>query len=658
MIINNTNTALSTIPSNGNDFQVEVSAKMFEILATKIYERPVDAVVRELVCNAVDAHIAAGKREVPIRVSLPTEIIPFFSVTDYGIGMSHDDVTSIYSVAFKSTKDQSNDPIGSFGIGKFSAFSVSDTFELISIKDGVENHYIAVFNKGGNELPRIDRIMSNKTDKQNGTTVRVPVPSNMFHRFVSSASYYLSYMDVYPEVNMPLNRHISEEKMALLNEFGWVKNGNDTTVIISGVPYSCNKSLLKLDPFIGDAFRGGIIFKANNGDLTIAPSRETLSITKKDEEKLAEIGKKISDNFVESLHKAVEGMKRREAFFHLYEDMDIPLACIPVDYKKGIVAKGGYSSCYFPPRSPNCVSTRWGSDGFKYLKPTIVYNDTKRRMLDRIHKKAKKPFLTIKFNENVKKRIEQWFGYEVNWVAYSTLYDQYTEKKVKASTHLNGSDTKKNIITATTEFGRQVIDLNSVTDVYYIEGCFATPYLNIGSGKSWGDVSYLLNKLVESGIIKTKPVTFRMEPRHEKVIERLGIKNIKSLLEEADKKALDMISKFPDDVEIFTKIHNLTQLEQIKHTITPLSYITNEKSSKMLMLLGNLDILPSIVARQNHESCLRDGRRTVSAKEVNEKYPLLGYTRYFDNETEKFDNLVKYVRMVDEYEQLKTKLGE
>ena len=61
-------------------FQMKSSAKAFQILSSGIYERKVEAIVRELSCNAYDSHVAAGKKDVPFKVNLPTGLDPKFSV--------------------------------------------------------------------------------------------------------------------------------------------------------------------------------------------------------------------------------------------------------------------------------------------------------------------------------------------------------------------------------------------------------------------------------------------------------------------------------------------------------------------------------------------------------------------------------------------------
>ena len=50
-----------------NAFQISASSHMFRVLSDGMYSDKVTAVIRELTCNARDAHTAAGKEHVPYK---------------------------------------------------------------------------------------------------------------------------------------------------------------------------------------------------------------------------------------------------------------------------------------------------------------------------------------------------------------------------------------------------------------------------------------------------------------------------------------------------------------------------------------------------------------------------------------------------------------
>ena len=148
MIINNApvNEAVLSNVGQIGEFRIRNSAKAFSILSSGLYANKIRAIIRELSCNAVDAHKAAGTTDVPFEVHLPTALEPFFYIRDFGIGLNHDQVTNIYTTYFESTKTASNDFIGALGLGSKSPFSYTENFTVTAIKDGRKGLYTAFIN--------------------------------------------------------------------------------------------------------------------------------------------------------------------------------------------------------------------------------------------------------------------------------------------------------------------------------------------------------------------------------------------------------------------------------------------------------------------------------------------------------------------------------
>jgi DNA topoisomerase VI subunit B len=95
----------------GGDFQTQqfsilASAKAFDILTSKIYTNKVKAVIREISTNAWDSHQDAGNPD-PFDVHLPTSLEPWFSVRDYGTGISPEQMMTLYTEFFRSTRTES-----------------------------------------------------------------------------------------------------------------------------------------------------------------------------------------------------------------------------------------------------------------------------------------------------------------------------------------------------------------------------------------------------------------------------------------------------------------------------------------------------------------------------------------------------------------------
>ena len=181
------------------DFKIKASAKAFAILSSGLYANKIRAIVRELSCNAVDSHVAAGKSDVPFDVHLPNDLEPWFSIRDYGTGLSHEQVTQIYTTYFESTKTTSNEYIGALGLGSKSPFAYTDNFTVTAVKDGVKGIYSAFIN--GQGVPSIAQMMTEDTDEPAGVEVKFGVNDRYdYSKFRDEARQVYTYFKLRPVV--------------------------------------------------------------------------------------------------------------------------------------------------------------------------------------------------------------------------------------------------------------------------------------------------------------------------------------------------------------------------------------------------------------------------------------------------------------------------
>ena len=175
MILNATQENKATLSgvSAVSSFSIKASAKAFDILSSGLYANKIRAIVRELSCNAYDSHVAAGKGSVPFEVHLPNQYETYFSVKDFGVGLSHEDVVNIYTKYFESTKTDSNDYVGALGLGSKSPFSYTDNFSIIAVKDGICGIYSAFVNDEG--VPSVALLSTSRTTEPNGVEVKLTV---------------------------------------------------------------------------------------------------------------------------------------------------------------------------------------------------------------------------------------------------------------------------------------------------------------------------------------------------------------------------------------------------------------------------------------------------------------------------------------------------
>ena len=202
MIISNApahEAVLSNVGEIG-EFRIRNSAKAFNILSSGLYANKIRAIVRELSCNAVDSHTAAGRQSTPFDVHLPNQLDPTFSIRDYGTGLTHEQVQNIYTTYFESTKTESNAFIGALGLGSKSPFSYTDNFTVTAIKDGVRGVYSAFIN--GEGVPSIVLMHSDATDQPAGVEIKFAVDSRSdFYKFEEEARYVYTYFALRPVVS-------------------------------------------------------------------------------------------------------------------------------------------------------------------------------------------------------------------------------------------------------------------------------------------------------------------------------------------------------------------------------------------------------------------------------------------------------------------------
>ncbi len=162
-----------------SDFNVGDVAFIVDLFADKIYTNKVRAVLRELSCNAHDAHVVAGTTDIPFDIHLPTKLEPYFTIRDYGTGLSDAEVRSIFCGIGISTKRDSDDVIGCFGIGSLSPYALGDSFTVRSYHNGVMRTYNCYRDDQRN--PVVALLTEVETDEKNGLEISVNVEPKIGH---------------------------------------------------------------------------------------------------------------------------------------------------------------------------------------------------------------------------------------------------------------------------------------------------------------------------------------------------------------------------------------------------------------------------------------------------------------------------------------------
>jgi hypothetical protein len=121
-------------------YTIAQSASFISMLSDAIYSNKPLAMVREVICNGWDAHINAGIKTKPLKITLTDTEVSF---EDFGSGIPKDKIKPIYCVYGDSTKEKDEDQTGGFGLGSKAPFAYSSHFTVENSHDGVKTIYAA-----------------------------------------------------------------------------------------------------------------------------------------------------------------------------------------------------------------------------------------------------------------------------------------------------------------------------------------------------------------------------------------------------------------------------------------------------------------------------------------------------------------------------------
>lgn len=326
MIINTTpeNQAILSNVGEIGEFRIRNSAKAFGILSSGLYSNKIRAIIRELSCNAVDSHVAAGKKDIPFEVHLPNMIEPWFSIRDYGTGLNHDQVTNIYTTYFESTKTSSNDFIGALGLGSKSPFSYTDNFTVTAIQDKIKRIYTAFIN--GNGVPGIALMLEESTDEPTGVEIKFSVENSLdFQKFRSEAVYVYTYFNLRPQIvgchNFEFNDPTYLDKDIIP---GVHYNGNRSQAIMGNIAYPIE--VPNAESNLGNLrclLTCGLDIHFNIGEIEFQASREGLSYVPQTIKSIKDKLEKVVESLAIKLAKEADEISNiwKKTIF-LYQKLD------------------------------------------------------------------------------------------------------------------------------------------------------------------------------------------------------------------------------------------------------------------------------------------------------------------------------------------------
>ena len=168
---------------------IKSNAKAFRLILGQIYPDIIKAIVRELFTNAWDSQKVAGTLSTPIEIHAPNKYEPYFSIRDYGVGMTEEIISNIFSKIFESTKDSSNEEAGMFGMGSKSPLGYTDAYSLISYIDGTMLYYDIHLSSDG--TPVISLKVKEKTEEPNGVHIQIGVKYEDIAHFIEMIEHFI-----------------------------------------------------------------------------------------------------------------------------------------------------------------------------------------------------------------------------------------------------------------------------------------------------------------------------------------------------------------------------------------------------------------------------------------------------------------------------------
>ena len=300
------------LPENRVPVTIQSTQQLFGILSDSIYSNKILAVIRELCCNAYDAHIAAKNPE-PFIVNLPTDLNPEFSVSDNGTGIHPDKMGDIFWTYGKSTKTNTNEQIGALGLGAKSPFAYTKSSYIVKNRwNGVEYTYVCFI--GDNGIPNATVLDESSTNEPNGITVELAVASSDVKAFKKQAEEFFSWWDKnkLPKFNIDLN---IPEFISLTKFRGkrWAFANYQTTsyVLMGNIAYTVNSRYIpNISKKLSKMLNLDVVIFADIGDVDFQPSREALAFSEKTIAFLEKFAIKFWEEVLDHFKTDIDEMKR------------------------------------------------------------------------------------------------------------------------------------------------------------------------------------------------------------------------------------------------------------------------------------------------------------------------------------------------------------
>lgn len=292
------------------------------LLTSNLYSKPLESFLRETIANAYDSHTEAGTDEHILLLIQDSGCKDYtnytnnytISIRDYGVGVSPERFEKIYRNIGSSTKRESNDYIGMFGIGRFSCLSCADVAGINSYYNGTKYSYIMYKNGGG---INIDKVSETTGDFKNGLEVSIQISTTTNNDWDNAILHLCMFEKLhitYNGENYALKGLVSgfnERKIVHYNAFSICSSliSRENYFKVGNVLYKAPKEYISLKTC------KGLIIDLPIGSVDITPNRESLQYTDYTKRTIAKRVEETKNELQEIVNSQIAGDLTMETFF-------------------------------------------------------------------------------------------------------------------------------------------------------------------------------------------------------------------------------------------------------------------------------------------------------------------------------------------------------
>jgi hypothetical protein len=301
-----------SLGAESKQFSVDTSDTMvIRLLRDKMYKNKIGAVAREIASNSRDANREAGRGDTPIVIAIQNEQNGLLaentlsiSFKDNGIGISPERMDKIFLKYGSSTKRDTDEFTGGFGIGAKTPFAYSDNFFISTIveENGVRTKYqyqAVITSDGKREVSRMLSLGEETTKEQTGTEIIVPIKnSEDREKFEYEVLYatmlwgtkptlkgFTNLFSIDTDETHKLKKVYETDNYLIIEDKKDFYGDYRHIALIDGIPYVINSNNLKLKTSRGNS---NIVYvhKFNTGEISVSGSREDIEYIEENKIKL------------------------------------------------------------------------------------------------------------------------------------------------------------------------------------------------------------------------------------------------------------------------------------------------------------------------------------------------------------------------------------